>query len=153
LKTALIIIVACFLLSIAFLIVIEKTHNTSTSPPGSVAISFPAIARPAVKVVVSAKASGTEEERLGARDYLDAITEKTLPSVVEGMNALCSEFHFYDKVQSPDFMLIFLITDIDNVAIGLVDENSHKPMRTRRANSIDSSYFTACGMLRKTKTK
>jgi hypothetical protein len=146
--SALVIIATCFQLGVICLFSNCKTQNeTSSSHPNS---GQPSIARPAVKVILSAKASGSEEERLGARDYLSAATKKSLPGVVQGMSALCSEFHFYDEVQSPDFTLVFLVTDTNDIGIGVVDEDNHKPMKGKRATSIDSAYFTACGMLRKT---
>jgi hypothetical protein len=141
------IIAICFMLGLIFLFSVDRTPNDT--PSGSRISQQPFVARPAVKVILTATASGSDEERLGARDYLNASEKKALPGVVAGMEALCSEFHFYQDVPSPDYTLVFSVASTDDIDIGLVHANSDKQMKTKHAASIDSSYFTACGMLRK----
>jgi hypothetical protein len=145
-----IIIAACFLLAFAFLFSVDRTKSgPSTSQSAS---QQPFVERPAVKVILNARASGSEEERLGARDYLNASEKSALPGVVAGMGALCSEFHFYEDAPSPDFTLVFSVTDTNDIDIGLANTNGDNKIKSRHATSIDSSYFTACGMLRKSQS-
>src|ERR1700677_5345503 len=104
-----IIIGACFLLAFAFLFSVDRTKSGPSSSES--ASQQPFVERPAVKVILNAVASGSDEERLGARDYLSASEKNALPGVVTGMGALCSEFHFYEDAAYPDFTLVFSIAD------------------------------------------
>jgi len=130
-------------------------HRSPKTPPnsGGSSLSSPAIdatpvQRPAVLVFMKGS-SGNPEEDIGARDYLDATVKHNLPGVLVGLNAICSEFHFYSTVSKPDYSVIFLVRDIDQIAVGVMLNENGKDLGMRKATSIKGAYFTACGLLRK----
>jgi hypothetical protein len=138
------------LLAFAFLFSVGRTKSGPSASQS--ASKQPFVDRPAVKVILNAVATGSEEERLGARDYLNASEKNALPGVVAGMGALCSEFHFYEDAPSPDFTLVFSIADTNEIDISLASAGGDNKIKSKHATNIDSSYFTACGMLRRSQS-
>jgi len=131
--------------AVVLLFIILSLQSSGTGPSNSSDAST--VQRPAVLVRLTPSPSGSREENLGARDYLDAVAKKSITGVVSGLNALCSEFHFYSDVSKPDYTLVFAVRDIDQIGLGVWDAND-KEIGVRGATSIDSAYFTACGLLR-----
>jgi hypothetical protein len=78
--------------------------------------------------------------------------KNALPGVIAGMGALCSGFHFYEAVPSPDFTLVFSVADTNGIDISLANADGGGQIKGKHATSIDSAYFTACGMLRKSQS-
>jgi hypothetical protein len=130
-------------------------HSASKTPPnsGGSSPSSPAsdanpVQRPAVLVDMGSS-SGNPEEDLGARDYLHSTIKNSLPGVVTGLNAICSEFHFYSDVSKPDYTMVFVVRDINQIGVGVWVGVEGKQIGIKKATSIQSAYFTACGLLRK----
>jgi hypothetical protein len=107
---------------------------------------------PAVLVVLTPADAGSVEERLGARDFMKATTDRATTETVAGLNALCSEFHFYPDVADYDYILEFSVRDVDDIALAVAN-NQSKTIAVRRNLTIDGAYFTACGVLRKERSK
>jgi hypothetical protein len=141
-------------LVVLIMIVLASLPHSETGTSGGsststmTATDASSVQRPAVLVRLKAASSGNPEEDLGARDYLDATASKNLSGVVGGLNALCSGFHFYSGVSKPDYTVVFVVKDIDRIGLGVWKDGNGKEIGTRVATSINSAYFTACGLLR-----
>lgn len=142
-RTVVLIVVAMVL--VVFGLVLFISMHSPVETPAMVSRELPPH-KPAVYVVLRAEPSGSDEEKLGARDYLSAVERRNLPDVIAGLNALCSEFYFTEDGTNAQYTLLFSVSEIDDVGVGLVDATG--TIHTKRVHSIDSAYFTACGMLR-----
>jgi hypothetical protein len=74
----------CFVVGLVVLFSVDRTKSgPSTSQSAS---QQPFVDRPAVKVILTARASGSEEQRLGARDYLNASEKEKCPARCDSRN-------------------------------------------------------------------
>jgi hypothetical protein len=138
-------VIAVSVLVILAIIVITLRQPTNHSPIVTTALPE----KPYAFVSLMVAQSSDPDVAAGSRELNHAAVDRNLPSVLDGLNALCSEIEFgADGSRPSEWTIVIQATSAASYEVAVAKSDTHKIILNKTYQGPTDVYAAACGAVR-----